>query len=337
MQLAADDAQWRQRGHLFLVADGMGAHAVGEKASEQAAGVIPHTYLKHVQHGPARRRPPQGVHRGQRPHPRLRPGQPRIRGHGHHDHRPAAAARGRLGQPRRRQPRLPHPRRLDRTAQLRPQPACGSTPASSTSTPTTCRTSPATSSTAASARSRWCRSTWKGRTPIQAGDMYLLCSDGLSGQVTDSEMGAVASALPPAEACRFLVDLANLRGGPDNITALIVRVGRRPGEQRRPRPAAEKAAACRGRPGGSARSSSACCWSSSPFLLAFDGFPGGVFVFLLAAAAVVAGLVGLGLHYRQRAQAAQRGGSRKRRRRRASTAGPPAASSSRCWTACRGR
>jgi len=31
---AADTEQWRQRGHVFLVADGMGAHAVGELASK---------------------------------------------------------------------------------------------------------------------------------------------------------------------------------------------------------------------------------------------------------------------------------------------------------------
>ena len=48
IQLASDDEGWRQRGHLFLVADGMGAHAVGEKASEQAAHVIPHVYQKHA-------------------------------------------------------------------------------------------------------------------------------------------------------------------------------------------------------------------------------------------------------------------------------------------------
>ena len=36
------------------------------------------------------------------------------------------------------------------------------------------------------------------------------------------------SVLPPAEACRFLVDLANMRGGPDNTTVVIVRVGTRP-------------------------------------------------------------------------------------------------------------
>src|SRR5262245_57086848 len=65
----------------------------------------------------------------------------------------------------------------------------------------------------------------EGPHPVLPGDVYLLCSDGLSGQVNDPEIGAVASVLPPAEACRFLVDLSNLRGGPDNITVVIVRVG----------------------------------------------------------------------------------------------------------------
>jgi protein phosphatase len=65
----------------------------------------------------------------------------------------------------------------------------------------------------------------EGIHPIRSGDVYVLCSDGLSGQVGDAEIGAVASTLPPAEACRFLIDLANLRGGPDNITVIVVRVG----------------------------------------------------------------------------------------------------------------
>ena len=52
VQLASDDEHWRECGHLFLVADGMGAHAVGERASEQAAQVIPHSYLKHANDGP---------------------------------------------------------------------------------------------------------------------------------------------------------------------------------------------------------------------------------------------------------------------------------------------
>ncbi len=43
---ASHAAAWRQRGHVFMVADGMGAHAVGELASKMACDLIPHTYLK---------------------------------------------------------------------------------------------------------------------------------------------------------------------------------------------------------------------------------------------------------------------------------------------------
>src|SRR5207248_11480338 len=59
--------------------------------------------------------------------------------------------------------------------------------------------------------------------PVRPGDMFVLCSDGLSGPVSDEEIGGVAALLPPEEACQFLVALANLRGGPDNITVQIVR------------------------------------------------------------------------------------------------------------------
>jgi protein phosphatase len=64
----------------------------------------------------------------------------------------------------------------------------------------------------------------EGPLPVATGDTYLLCSDGLSGQVKDEELGRVLLALPPKEAVRALVDLANLRGGPDNITVIVVRV-----------------------------------------------------------------------------------------------------------------
>ena len=64
----------------------------------------------------------------------------------------------------------------------------------------------------------------RGRTRFRPGDAFLLCSDGLTGVVTPEEIGPVVSALPPDEAARLLVNLANLRGGPDNITVLIVHV-----------------------------------------------------------------------------------------------------------------
>jgi len=64
----------------------------------------------------------------------------------------------------------------------------------------------------------------EGPFPLEAGDTFLLCSDGLSGQIKDEEIGAILSVLSPQEAVRLLIDMANLRGGPDNITAVVARV-----------------------------------------------------------------------------------------------------------------
>jgi PPM family protein phosphatase len=65
----------------------------------------------------------------------------------------------------------------------------------------------------------------EGPLAVELGDVYLLCSDGLSGPVDDREIGAFAANFHPRDACRYLVNLANLRGGLDNITVLIVRIG----------------------------------------------------------------------------------------------------------------
>jgi protein phosphatase len=64
----------------------------------------------------------------------------------------------------------------------------------------------------------------EGPFPLQAGDTFLLCSDGLSGQVQDAEIGAILTCLPPAEAVQSLIHIANLRGGPDNITIIVAKV-----------------------------------------------------------------------------------------------------------------
>ena len=65
----------------------------------------------------------------------------------------------------------------------------------------------------------------EGPYGVLPGDTYILCSDGLTGHLNDAEIGCVAAALRPTEASRLLVNLANLRGGSDNITAIVVRVG----------------------------------------------------------------------------------------------------------------
>lgn len=64
-----------------------------------------------------------------------------------------------------------------------------------------------------------------GPFPVCGGDIFVLCSDGLSGPVTDAEIGAIAKHLRPSEACQLLVNLANARGGVDNVTVIIVQVG----------------------------------------------------------------------------------------------------------------
>jgi protein phosphatase len=57
-------------------------------------------------------------------------------------------------------------------------------------------------------------------------DVYLLCSDGLTGMVSEEEILEVISRQPddPETGCRSLIDLANEHGGLDNITAILVRV-----------------------------------------------------------------------------------------------------------------
>ncbi len=64
----------------------------------------------------------------------------------------------------------------------------------------------------------------EGPFPLELGDTFLLCSDGLSGQVHDDEIGLILGVLPPSEATRVLADLANLREGPDNVTVIAAKV-----------------------------------------------------------------------------------------------------------------
>jgi PPM family protein phosphatase len=61
--------------------------------------------------------------------------------------------------------------------------------------------------------------------PLLEADDLLLCTDGLWGVVTEEELETTVSANTPAESCAILVKLARQRGGPDNITLQILRVG----------------------------------------------------------------------------------------------------------------
>ncbi len=59
---------------------------------------------------------------------------------------------------------------------------------------------------------------------VRRGDTLVLCSDGLSGQVTKEEIAMVVTDEPDvATACKLLIERANFAGGPDNITVILAR------------------------------------------------------------------------------------------------------------------
>jgi protein phosphatase len=59
---------------------------------------------------------------------------------------------------------------------------------------------------------------------VRRGDILVLCSDGLSGQVKKEEIAKIVTqAKDLSAACEQLIALANERGGPDNITVVIAR------------------------------------------------------------------------------------------------------------------
>jgi hypothetical protein len=59
--------------------------------------------------------------------------------------------------------------------------------------------------------------------PIEPGDRYLLCSDGLSGQLSDSEIQTVlVTDGDPGAAADDLIELANHKGGVDNVTVVVI-------------------------------------------------------------------------------------------------------------------
>ena len=61
------------------------------------------------------------------------------------------------------------------------------------------------------------------RFEIESGDRFLLCSDGLSGMLTDDEiLSVIAEVDDPEEAVAELVDRSNVAGGEDNITAMLI-------------------------------------------------------------------------------------------------------------------
>lgn len=224
VSVASSADHWQRKGHVFIVADGMGAHAAGELASKLAIDNISHLYGKYndssapeemkkaVQgaNSEIHRRGqaneefhnmgttcsvltllPQGAvvaHIGDSRVYRL--SQNRIE-QLTFDHSLVweMRAAGQLTAEEERSGKIP---KNVITRSLGPYPEC--------------------------------KVDLEGPFPVQVGDTFLLCSDGLTAVISDTEIGSILANMTPDDAVNVLVDLANLRGGPDNITVIIVRV-----------------------------------------------------------------------------------------------------------------
>jgi protein phosphatase len=72
--------------------------------------------------------------------------------------------------------------------------------------------------------------------PLQSGDVWILCSDGISNMVPDDQIAAIAGRLPPQEACDALIEAALAAGGHDNASLGIFSVVDGVASQRAPEP-----------------------------------------------------------------------------------------------------
>lgn len=61
--------------------------------------------------------------------------------------------------------------------------------------------------------------------PVQSGDLFLLCTDGLTGVLGDDEIAEILDRDQTLDGlCGDLIDAANSEGGPDNVTVVVVRL-----------------------------------------------------------------------------------------------------------------
>ena len=217
---ARNQRVWNSRGHVFVVADGMGGHAAGELASKLATDIVPVSYLKKTMTPPALAASEA-----------LQEANHQIFSKGNSDDNlrgmgttcetliilPEGAMFAHVGDSRAyrlRDGKLEQMTRDHSVVWELEEEGIPTENFAHRNVITRCL-----------GRTDELKVDIEGPFPCHKGDIYLLCSDGLSGQFpNDAEMGMVLSVLPLPEATQALIDLANLRGGPDNITATTVKI-----------------------------------------------------------------------------------------------------------------
>ncbi|MFZ4731102.1 MAG: PP2C family protein-serine/threonine phosphatase [Pirellulales bacterium] len=219
----ADPQQYQSRGWFFLVADGMGAHAAGELASSIAARQVPLVYEKNAERSPplALRRAVEQVN-----------AEIHQRGENASEFRgmgttcsvlvllPRGALVAQVGDSRAYRVRKHTIDQLSRDHSL-----VWDLEASGGLSREQAGAAPRNIITRSMGPHSRVDVDLEGPFGVEAGDAYVLCSDGLSGQVADEEIGLVAATLPPRAATETLLGLALIRGGPDNVTVIVARAG----------------------------------------------------------------------------------------------------------------
>ncbi|HVT26872.1 MAG TPA: PP2C family serine/threonine-protein phosphatase, partial [Lacipirellulaceae bacterium] len=221
--VADDVATWATRGHLMIVADGMGAHAAGELASKLAVDNIPHTYFKLRD-----LYPPAALRQA------IRDANATIHAKGQSSIGfqgmgttcsclvllPQGALVAHIGDSRvyRLRGDVLEQLTFDHSLVWEMAAAGQMTEADVPSY------IPKNVITRSLGPHPSVHIDLEGPYSAETGDTFLICSDGLSGPVTDEEMGIILRCVAPDEAAETLVDLANFRGGPDNISVIIAQV-----------------------------------------------------------------------------------------------------------------
>ncbi len=224
VELAGDEETWRRRGHVFMVADGMGAHAAGELASKLAVDNVPHLYLKYRDLSAPEALQRAVIETNAKVH---------GRGQANEDFHnmgttcsvlallPQGAVVAHIGDSRVYRLRGQKLEQLTFDHSLLWEMREAGHLAENVDMEALVPKNVITRSLGPNPN---VKVDVEGPFPVEVGDTFLLCSDGLTGPVHDEELGPLLANLSPEEACRTLVDLANLRGGPDNITVVIAKV-----------------------------------------------------------------------------------------------------------------